>query len=238
MARKFFAGRNPVGRTFFVKYGDNPDPPVEIIGVVKDAKYASLREKPRSIAYFPSSQRADPDASNYVIRADGQPTSLIGGVKAVVARINPGATLQFTTLSAVIDDSLRRDRLLATLSAFFGGLALLVATIGLYGTMAYGIARRRNEIGVRIALGASAGRLARMVLGEIGITTAIGVVLGVAIALASARLLASFLFELKPTDPWTLALAVLVMSAAAIAAGVGPAWRAARMDPVTALRAD
>ena len=132
--------------------------------------------------------------------------------------------------------SLSRDRLLATLATFFGGLALLLALIGLYGTMSYNVARRKNEIGIRIALGAARERVIRMIIGEVSIVVVAGLGLGVVLAFAATRLVASFLFGLTASDPLTWIASAGVLLGVAVLAGAVPAWRAARMNPMTALR--
>jgi ABC-type antimicrobial peptide transport system permease subunit len=141
-------------------------------------------------------------------------------------------------LKEQVRESLSRERLLATLSGFFGVLALLLTMIGLYGVMSYNIARRRNEIGIRMALGAEEWRMLRMVLGEVGRLVGVGVIAGLACALAATRLVSTFLYGMKPNDPVTIALAVATMAAVAAVAGYLPARRAARMDPMKALRDD
>ncbi len=236
MARKFFG--NPlsaVGRTF--RNGSNQaGGPIQIIGVVKDTKYASLRAEGEAIAYYPLSQLPPMRWANFELRANGPATSLIPSVKAVVGEVNHDITLQFRTLALQVDESLGRERLLATLSGFFGALALALAVIGLYGVMSYNVARRRNEIGIRMALGAEQGRVLRMVLGEVAVLIVVGLAIGLAVALFSTRLLASFLYRLAPNDPTTLVTACAVLAASAIVAGLLPARRAARLAPMTALR--
>jgi ABC-type antimicrobial peptide transport system permease subunit len=137
-----------------------------------------------------------------------------------------------------VSESLRLPRTLATLSGFFGALALLLATIGLYGIMSYSIARRRNEIGVRIALGAARSRVIRMVVGEVGRMVVVGVAIGTLLTLAVTRLVATFLYGVKPNDPATMAASAIVLALVAIGAAMLPAWRASRLDPVAALRED
>jgi len=157
-------------------------------------------------------------------------------VKSVMAQLAPTASLQFTTMTEQVAQSLNRDRLLAMLAGFFGALALLLALIGLYGTMSYNVARRKNEIGIRIALGAAQARVVQMVLGEIGLVVVAGLVIGIALAMAATRLVASFLFGLQASDPATWIAAAGVLLTVALLAGAAPAWRAARMNPMTALR--
>ncbi|MEP7346562.1 MAG: ABC transporter permease, partial [Gemmatimonadaceae bacterium] len=168
-ARKFFGNDNPVGREFqTVLVGDEPNPPATIVGVVENAKYNSLREAVEPIAYFASSQNDKPGpVTNLVLRAQGDPAALIPSVAKAIKEIQSGITLDFMTLSRQLADSLQRERMLAVLSGLFGALALSLAMLGLYGVMAYAVARRRGELGVRIALGAGRTRLMRMILGEV-----------------------------------------------------------------------
>jgi len=237
MAKKFFAGQNPIGKRYREEDGDKLSAPIEIVGVVKDAKYRELRDEVPPTAYLAASQGPFfrlPLA--FEVRTAGAPASLIPGVKSAIAEVNHDVSLQFTTLSTQIDESLTRERLLATLSGFFGALALLLATIGLYGVMSYNVARRRNEIGIRMALGAEQRRVLTMVLREVAILIAAGLIIGIAAALTTTRLIESFLYGIKSTDPLTLCLAAGVLALVAAIAGYLPARRASRLDPMTALR--
>jgi predicted permease len=237
MARRFFGGANAIGKTFRSSFGDRPGPLVEVVGVVRDAKYNSLREEPEPIAYVPLGQNERQMPGVIIeLRADGAPTTLVPAIKTAVAGMNPAIALDFTTLSDQVAASLRTERMLASLSGFFGVLALLLAIIGLYGTLSYSVARRRGEIGIRIALGAARARVLRMVLGEAGRMVAAGLLLGAAASLATTRLVASFLFGVTPSDPATLTLSALTLALVGAAAGALPAWRAARVDPMIALR--
>jgi putative ABC transport system permease protein len=236
MARKFFGSPlSAVGKTFRNGWNEISGP-IQIIGVVKDTKYTSLRAEGEAIAYYPLSQLPPMRWANFVLRANGPAASLIPGVKAAVDEVNHDITLQFRTLALQVDESLGRERLLATLSGFFGALALALAVIGLYGVMSYNVARRRNEIGIRMALGAEQARVLRMVLGEVAILIVAGLALGLAAAVSSTRLLASFLYRLEPNDPTTLVTACVVLAVSAVVAGLLPARRAAKLDPMTALR--
>jgi putative ABC transport system permease protein len=212
--------------------------PVEIVGVVNDAKYSSLREEVFPAAYLAASQNVKLSAyRNVEVRAvAGLPTALISGVKSAIADVNRDVSLQFTTLAMQVDASLARERLLATLAGFFGGLALLLAMIGLYGVMSYNLARRRNEIGIRVALGAEQSRALRMVLGEVAILIGVGLVIGLGVALGTTRFVESFLYGMKPNDPLTLSLAAGGLGLVAALAGFLPARRASRLDPMAALR--
>jgi predicted permease len=236
MASKFFGSPlSAVGKTFRNGWNEISGP-IQIIGVVKDTKYTSLRAEGEAIAYYPLSQLPPMRWANFVLRANGPAASLIPSVKAAVDEVNHDITLQFRTLALQVDESLGRERLLATISGFFGALALGLAVIGLYGVMSYNVARRRNEIGIRMALGAEQARVLGMVLGEVAILIVAGLVLGLAVAVSSTRLLASFLYRLEPNDPTTLVTACVVLAVSAVVAGLLPARRAANLDPMTALR--
>ena len=207
MANKFFSSPlAAVGKTFRRGWNEISGP-IQIVGVVKDTKYRSLRDEGEAIAYYPLSQLPPMRWVNFLLRANGPAASLIPSVKAAVDEVNPDITLQFRTLALQLDESLGRERLLATLSGFFGALALALAVIGLYGVMSYNVARRRNEIGIRMALGAEQSRVLRMVLGEVAILIVAGLALGLAGRGLGTRFLASFLYRLKPNDPTTLVTA-------------------------------
>ncbi|MEP7346561.1 MAG: FtsX-like permease family protein, partial [Gemmatimonadaceae bacterium] len=162
--------------------------------------------------------------------------ALIPAVTRMMKEMQSGITLDFTTLSRQLSDSLQRERMLAVLSGLFGALALSLAMLGLYGVMAYAVARRRGELGVRIALGAGRARLVRMVLGEVVSVVALGLLIGGAASLASTKLVATFLYSIRPTEPTVYLLAASMLSVVALGAGLIPAWRAARVDPIEALR--
>lgn len=238
LARRYFGTANPLGRRFRLQRGKLLGDPVEIVGVAADAKYGSLREEVPSTAYFAWDQddKLYPRTNFELRSADGAPAMLIGPAKAALAEIDPRLSLEFTPLSARIADSLARERLLAALSTCFGALALLLAGIGLYGVIAYGVARRNQEIGIRMALGAHPARVLRMVLAEVTIVTAVGLAAGAAMTIALSRVVSRFLYGMAPNDPMTIALASTLVAAIAAFAGYWPARRAARVDPITALR--
>jgi putative ABC transport system permease protein len=239
--RKFFHGANPVGRRVTIKgllTGD--DELLQVVGVVRDTKYRSMREEREPLVFRPLSQLGGPDRPwlELELRGHGTAGSLVRTVTAAVGEVNGSFSIRYRTLEAQLDASLARERLLALLSGLFGGLALLLAVVGLYGTMAYSVARRRNEIGIRIALGAGRTRVMRLVLGEAGRLVGAGLLLGGAAALAATRWVAPFLFGLTPADPATWAVSALALAAASVAACALPAWRAARLDPNAVLRAE
>jgi ABC-type antimicrobial peptide transport system permease subunit len=159
-------------------------------------------------------------------------------VQHIVRDVSPGIPLAFQTLAQQVDDNLVQERLLATLAGFFGGLAMLLAMIGLYGVLSYLVAHRQMEFGVRMALGAGPGSILWLVMREVLLVLATGVTVGLAAALASARVLRQLLFGLEPHDPTTIAIAIALFSAMAALAGYLPARRATRVDPIIALRSE
>jgi ABC-type antimicrobial peptide transport system permease subunit len=238
-ARKFWGSQSPIGKQFRTKSGDEFNPPFTVVGVVEAAKYRNLRESNSATIYQAASQTASPPPyMSFQLRTDADPSVVIPAVRRALGEVHPSILVSFTTLSGQVASSLSRERMLALLTASFGAVALALSMLGLYGVMSYAVARRRNEIGVRIALGADAPRVLRMVLGDVTRVVAIGVVLGAAGALASGKLVASFLYGMTPTEPVVLALAVATLLLVALAAGMLPAWRASRVDPVVALRED
>jgi putative ABC transport system permease protein len=168
--------------------------------------------------------------------AGGEPTALIAGVKSAIGGVDRSAALEFTTLSKRAKNSLAREQLLAALSGLFGALALLLTTIGLYGVMSYNVARRRKEIGIRMALGAEPGRVLWMVMGEVALLIGLGLTVGLGAVLATTRIVATFLYGLTPNDPMTLSLAVALLAGVASFAGYLQARRASRLEPLIALR--
>jgi predicted permease len=237
LATKFFHG-NPIGKTYRTRgAGNTPNPPIEIIGIVQDAKYRSLREDTLPTAYLAMPQATKPgNFVVYVVRAQGAAADLIPSVKTALEQSHRDVVISFRTLAVQVAESLNRERLLATLSGFFGGLALLLASIGLYGVMSYNVVRRRGEIGIRMALGAEQGRVLRMVLREVALVVGTGLILGAAAAVGTTQFVASFLYGLNARDPRTIVLAALVLAVVAALAGYLPARRASRLDPMVALR--
>jgi putative ABC transport system permease protein len=238
--RKFYPNGRPIGQAFQIEEPPGaPRPLYEIVGVVKDTKYTDLREPFGPIGYFPASQGDPKEISPFlqvVLRSNAQLTTVTSEISAAVAQVHTSIVLQFDTMRNQVTESLLRERLMATLSGFFGALAALIATIGLYGVMSYMVARRRNEIGIRMALGADRRDVVRMVMREAGVLLGAGVLVGLVAAVAAARTATKLLFGLQPGDPATLLMAAAGLGLVAMLASYVPALRASRLEPTEALR--
>ncbi len=236
-ARKFFGNNSALGRQFRVRAGDQLLPPYTIVGVVENAVYRSLRDAVEPTAYLAHSQNASPGPIRTLeLRAQGDPRTLIPAVRSAMRETHSLIVLEFKPLARQLADSLQRERLLAILSGLFGSVALALAILGLYGVMSYSVARRRNELGVRIALGAVRARVIRLVLSEVGFVVIVGVIIGAVGARIATTQVASFLYGAEPADPVVYVAAALLLAAVALLAGLIPAWRASRVDPIEALR--
>jgi len=236
--RKFLHGTNPVGKTFSVVLGDGkPERAYQIVGLVKDVKYSSLREEFTPIVFVSELQDQQPDPySQVLLRADVPLADVTAAVKKEMAALNPGIVLKFSVFDRIVREGLLRERLMATLSGFFGLLAAILAMVGLYGVVSYMVARRKNEIGIRIALGANALSILGMILREAARLVGIGLATGTVLALFAGTAASAMLFQMKPSDPLTLVTAGASLAAVAVAASLLPAHRAARLDPMQALR--
>jgi predicted permease len=236
---RYFKDQNPIGRTFTFDDETDDGAPLEIVGVIGDVKSADTREPANPAVYRPILQIQDQSAYtvNIQVRTNGDAAAAGGPVRQMINQVDDKLPVfGVTTMREQIAERHNRDRLSAQLVSFFGALALILACIGLYGVMAHGVARRTNEIGIRMALGARGGNIAWMVLRETLVLVAVGLAIGVPAALLSARLVATQLFGLSPTDPLTLVAAAVVLTVVALLAGYIPARRASRVDPLTALR--
>ena len=236
-ARAFFKG-DALGRRF-AKASDNgtPAPEIEIVGVVGNQKYLDIREGESRIFFVPSLQDEPPRlVRRYVIRAAQPPAQTMAAITAAVSALDPDVTMRYSTLDDQLRDSMLQERLMARLSAIFGGVALLLAIVGLYGVVSYGVASRRAEIGVRVALGATRPRIVSMILGDVGRILVIGVVIGGILALAAGRGIGALLFGLEANDVATLVMAASVLIVAGFLSAAWPARRAAGLDPVSVLR--
>jgi predicted permease len=232
--KRYLNGRDPLGVHIGEGYGPDVKPNVEIVGVVSDFNYRGLRDQSEQV-FFPGSQNAD--GAIFYVKVRGSSEQAFQSIRAIVHNADPALPiLSFRTLDEQIDRSLNTERLLATLSGAFGLLALLLSLVGLYGVMSLVVTQRTREIGIRIALGATARAAIWLVLRDaIAMITA-----GIAIALpciaALARLIQSQLFGVKPTDPAAIAQSILLLATAVLIAALIPAWRAATVNPIDALR--
>jgi predicted permease len=239
MAKHFFAGQDPIGRQFMIDDPDWHDKSITIVGISHNAKDhgSGMREEVKPRFYMAFQQVPDPDQIVLEAQVSGAPsgavTNILGQIKAADPRL-PIAFIE--TLDTLVTDSAGDQIALAKLSTFFAGLALLLACVGLYGVISYTVAGRTREIGLRMALGAQRGDVMELVLREGMLLVAIGLLTGIPLALASTRLLHSFLFELNSTDPLSLIAVVLLLGIVAAVAGFIPARRASRIDPMVALR--
>jgi len=237
-ARKILKGADPLGKRFRIhEPPGKPRPLYEIVGVTGDNKFQNMHEEFLPFMYFPATQQEKPSPDDQIlIRSSLSLTSLIASLKQTIADVNPGIDLEFRILETRVHNSLLQDELMATLSGFFGFLAALLAAIGLYGVISYMVVQRTKEIGIRMAIGAKRIDVVKMILREAGMLTLAGLVIGTGLALGAAQAAKSLLYGLKPRDPLTLVMAVILLSAVATLASFLPAHRASKLDPLTALR--
>jgi predicted permease len=236
--RKVLGPGSPLGRTFRLdeRQGE-ASVPYQIVGLVTDTKYADLREDFPPIAFVPVTQDEAPGPfGKFLVRSRLPLASLTASVTRAVTDVSPRIVVDLEPMRTQAENGLVRERLMATLSGFFGALAALLAVVGLYGVMAYMVARRRNEIGIRMALGADRGAVVRLIMGEAGLVLAVGLGAGLVLSIAAAQTARALLFGLQPGDPSTLASGAAALAiVGALAAGL-PALRASRLDPTDALR--
>jgi putative ABC transport system permease protein len=238
--RKFLSGQRPVGAT--VAFERAPGAPLlkTVVGVVSDSVYGSLREGAPPTEYVPLTQwdfgPVGTDVSISVRASAGPPALLERSVTAALTAVDRDLVLTFRPLAEQVNASLQHERLVAVLSGFFGALALLLAGLGLYGVTAYAVARRRTEIGIRMALGAASGRVVRLVLSRVSILVGTGVLVGAGLSMWASAFVASLLYGLEPRDPSTLIGAAITLAAVGAVAGWLPAYRASRIDPAEVLR--
>jgi macrolide transport system ATP-binding/permease protein len=239
MGKHFFPGLNPIGRQFRIDDQDWLDKPITIIGVSHDAVDHStgLREGVKPRFYLAFQQVPDPEQIILEAQVRGIPSAAVTNVVSQIKAVDPNVPISLSkTLDTLVSDSAASQIALAKLSVFFAGLALLLACVGLYGVMSYTVAGRTREIGVRMALGAARSDVMQLVLLESVLLVTIGIGIGIPLSLASSRLLRSFLFGLKATDPLSLITVILLLAMVAVLAAFIPARRAANVDPMVALR--
>jgi predicted permease len=236
MAKRFFAGRNPVGMRLCQRDTFRMETAYEIVGVVKDVRYFGLRPNTESMIYLPV-WRSGAGPRTLCLRTTGDPRQSIEGIRREVAALDSTLPLlNVATMDEQVDNNILQERLVATLSSFFGVTALLLAAIGLYGVMAHAVTRRTREIGIRMALGAQQSSVLWLVLGDAAWMVALGAAVGIPAALAVTKFASTFLFGIGARDPLSVVLATAVLAAVAVGASYLPARRATKVDPVTALR--
>lgn len=238
--RRFLNGANPIGRALRTSPEPNyPSAVYEIVGVISDTKYNSLRDATPPMTFAPASQfPSERPWTAIMIHSNLPPAAVIDSVKHRIARKHPEIFAQYKVFETQIHDGLVRERLMAMLSGFFGLLAALLATVGLYGLIAYIVTQRSNEIGIRVALGANGGQVIGMVMREAGGLLMLGLAIGAALSLAAGSGANSLLFGLKSYDPFTLAMAIGLLVAIGAVSSFLPALRASKLDPMAALRCD
>jgi predicted permease len=237
-ARRFLPGISPVGAEVTMREpGPDQNPTYLVVGIVEDAVYRSLRAPMEPTMYLPYAQEGPDSVASIAARAAaGSPESLVRSVAAAIEREEPAAVLSFRSMDEQIASSLTQERLVATLAGFFGVLGLLLAAVGLYGVTAYAVTSRRAEIGIRMALGASASGVVAMVVRRVAWLVGLGIVLGAGLSIWAAKYIKTQLYGLEARDPTTfVSAAALLLLVAALAAWL-PARRASRIDPMRVLR--
>jgi len=237
-AAKYLGGANPIGRQFRIIGNANEVQPIyQIVGLVADSKYQNMRDDFTPVVFVARSQDQEPGMGiNLIVRSNLPLGPVMGPLRQTILGTNGGLSMEFRVFHTQIRESLVRERMIAALSGFFGFLALVLAAVGLYGVISYGVTRRRGEIGIRIALGSSRNRVVRLVLREGFALVLIGIVVGSALALAAARTAKSLVYGIQPTSPVVIEIAIVLLILIAALASFVPALRAARLEPMTALR--
>jgi predicted permease len=235
-AKKYFHDRNPLGRRFGLSEGNAAE--VEIIGVARNSRYNSLKRDIPPVVYHPYTQDLRSIGGvTFELRTDAEPTAMASTIRTIVHEADSRVPVSsLNTQSRIIDQTINQERAFAQLCVCFAVLALLISSVGLYGTMAYSVARRTSEIGIRMALGAARRRVVWSVLREVLRLAATGVTIGIALAWGTSRYLESFLYGVKPNDAVAISMSVFILAAASVLAGYVPAARASRIDPIAALR--
>jgi predicted permease len=238
MARKFFPGRSPLGARLALGR-NSAATDIEIVGVVRDSKAATVDQEIEPFVYLSWQQDPELGQLTFYVRSEGDPARLVPAIRAAVARLDPQLPVfDVKTLRAQISESLVSRRLVTLLSAAFGGLAALLAALGIYGVLAFAVAKRRREIGVRMALGATPAAVRRLVLSEVAFFLAAGGAIGLPAAYALSRAVESILYGVRAADLPIFGAGIALLSAVSFAAAYPPARRAARTDAIDALRSE
>ena len=253
-ARRYFAGENPIGRTFEIRDTESPNAPggergsrvtVRIIGLAHDARYEDMRLPIPATAYVPframsrGEERKEPRATFIVRTKPVDPTVLASTLEREIQKLRPELHVdRVVSQRALVESQMTLERLLATLSLFFAVVALVLAAVGLYGVLHYAVLQRRREIAIRMAIGAPAGRIVRLVTVELLAMVVGGAVAGVVLGIASVRYIEAFLYHVTPTDAGVIAWPMLVIFSAALLAALPPVVRAVRLDPARVLHAE
>jgi macrolide transport system ATP-binding/permease protein len=238
-AKVNFRDENPLGQHVALRRGrDQPPRDMEIVGIARNVRYGGLKDKARPVIYIPYNQGFPfPEEMVYELRTAGDPLALVNTVREIVHQADSLVPLSNVKSQVQeIDQTINQEIIFAELCTAFAILAMVIASVGLYGTISYNVARRTGEIGIRMALGAQRGLVVRMILRHVLVLAALGLAIGVTVAFGASKLVASLLYGIKPNDPWALAAAVVILVSAAILAGYAPARRASRIDPMIALR--
>jgi hypothetical protein len=232
-AAKYLSGRSALGQPLRMSVRGHPS--VEIVGVVANSRHTSLRDAVEPTVFVPMLPEDEPWIE-INIRSQIPETQVHAAVLEIMSELAPGASVEFRSIETGFRYAAARDRVIAALAGSFAALALLLSAIGLYGVMSHQVIRRRQEFGVRVAIGAAPGSVTALILKQAACIIGLGVAVGLAGALASGRLIAALLFDVTPSDPASIAIAAAFLSAVTVLAGLIPARRAARVDPMIALR--
>jgi ABC-type antimicrobial peptide transport system permease subunit len=245
-AKRYFGGANPIGRSFEQRLKDKTTT-TEIVGYVRDARYADMREPIQPTVYVPVASVSGAaagflakDWATFVVRTDAEnPSALAPMLRQEVSRARSELRVSnIVTQRELVEQHTVRERLLATVSLFFAGLALVLAGIGLYGVLYFSVVQRRREFGIRMALGARAGHVARGVTAEVAAMLALGAAAGLAVGIASERFVRTLLYEVRATDTAIVAAPALIIVVVGVLAAAAPVFRAVRIDPAETLRAE
>jgi predicted permease len=236
-ARKFNLGRDAVGKRMGSGRGSGSELDTEIVGLARDAKYSDVKDAVPPLFFRPYRQDDQVGSVTFYVRTGLAPEQMLQNINRVVAGVDPNLPVEnLRTMAQQVQDNVFLDRMISTMSAGFAVLATILAAVGLYGVLAYTVAQRTREIGLRMALGAAPGRVRAMVLRQVGVMTIVGGIVGLVAALWAGRAAQALLYEMEGHDPAVLAGSAVLLAVVALAAGFVPAHRASRIDPMRALR--